>query len=319
MKLSKIYDLVVREGIAADPRGKDAVAKVLSKARKDYEALKEKDKQYFDKERLQNPYADTRILYGSGSTEVKRIIVGVDMEVGEIVLADRLREKGRKIDLVLAHHPEGRAWANFYEVMNMQPDIWAKFGVPINVAEGIMKDRVKEVERRVMPANHTRTVDAARLLDIPMMCAHTVADNHVVSYLQKLMDAKAPDTVAEVIDILKEIPEYQQAMKVNAGPRVFFGDPKNSAGKVFVDMTGGTEGPTNMFEKLEDAGVGTIVAMHLGEDHLKNAQKGHLNVVIAGHISSDNLGLNLLFDKLAKEDKLEFIGCSGFERVSRGK
>ncbi|MFA5164675.1 MAG: NGG1p interacting factor NIF3 [Candidatus Omnitrophota bacterium] len=319
MKLSKIYDLVVREGIAADPRGKDAVAKVLSKAGRDYEALKEKDKQYFDKERLRNPYADTRILYGSGSTEVKRIIVGVDMEVGEVVLADRLREKGMKIDLILAHHPEGRAWANFYEVMNMQPDIWAKFGVPINVAEGIMKDRVKEVERRVMPANHTRTVDAARLLDIPMMCAHTVADNHVVSYLQKLMDSKAPDTVAEVIDILKEIPEYQQAMKVNAGPRVFFGDPKNRAGKVFVDMTGGTEGPTNMFEKLEDAGVGTIVAMHLGEDHLKNAQKGHLNVVIAGHISSDNLGLNLLFDKLAKEEKLEFIGCSGFERVSRGK
>jgi len=319
LKLSKIYDLVVREGIAADPRGKDAVAKVLSKAGRDYEALKEKDKQYFDKERLRNPYADTRILYGSGSTEVKRIIVGVDMEVGEVVLADRLREKGMKIDLILAHHPEGRAWANFYEVMNMQPDIWAKFGVPINVAEGIMKDRVKEVERRVMPANHTRTVDAARLLDIPMMCAHTVADNHVVSYLQKLMDSKAPDTVAEVIDILKEIPEYQQAMKVNAGPRVFFGDPKNRAGKVFVDMTGGTEGPTNMFEKLEDAGVGTIVAMHLGEDHLKNAQKGHLNVVIAGHISSDNLGLNLLFDKLAKEEKLEFIGCSGFERVSRGK
>ncbi|MFA5336126.1 MAG: NGG1p interacting factor NIF3 [Candidatus Omnitrophota bacterium] len=319
MKLSKVYDLVIREGIAADPRGKDAIAKILAKTKKDYEALKDKDKQYFDKDRLQNPYADSRILYGEGSTEVKRILVGVDVEAAEVILADRLNQKGKKIDLVMAHHPEGRAWASFYEVMNMQPDIWAKFGVPINVAEGIMRDRVKEVERRVMPANHTRAVDAARLLGLPMMCAHTPADNHVVSYLQKLMDAKGPDTVADVIDVLKEIPEYQRAMKVNAGPRVFFGDPKNRAGKVFVDMTGGTEGPTNMFEKLEAAGVGTIVAMHLGEDHLKNAQKGHINIVIAGHISSDNLGLNLLFDKLAKEDKLEFIGCSGFERVSRGK
>jgi putative NIF3 family GTP cyclohydrolase 1 type 2 len=319
LKLSKIYDLVVREGIAADPRGKDAVAVVLAKAKKDLEALKEKDKQYFDKDRLQNPYADSRILYGEGSAEVRRIMVGVDVEAAEVILADRLNQKGKKIDLVMAHHPEGRAWASFYEVMNMQPDIWAKFGVPINVAEGIMRDRVKEVERRVMPANHTRAVDAARLLGIPMMCVHTPADNHVVSYLQKLVDSKKPDTVADVIDVLKDIPEYQHAMKVNAGPRVFFGDPKNRAGKVFVDMTGGTEGPTNMFEKLEAAGVGTIVAMHLGEDHLKNAQKGHINIVIAGHISSDNLGLNLLFDKLAKEDKFEFIGCSGFERVSRGK
>ncbi len=319
MKLSRIYQKVVEEGMAADPRGKETVSKVLAKAKKDFEALKEADKKYFDKERLENPYADTRILYGDGSTEVKRAIVGVDMEVGEIVLADRLNDKGGKIDLVIAHHPEGRAWANFYEVMNMQPDIWAKFGVPINVAEGIMRDRVKEVERRVLPANHTRTVDAARLLGIPMMCAHTPADNHVVTFLQKMMDDKEPYTVSDVIDILKGIPEYQQAMKVNAGPRVFFGDAGNRAGKVFVDMTGGTEGPTNMFEKLEAAGVGTIIAMHLGEDHLKNAQKGHINIVIAGHISSDNLGLNLLFDKIEKEGKIEFIGCSGFERISRGK
>jgi hypothetical protein len=72
-----------------------------------------------------------------------------------------------------------------------------------------------------------------------------------------------------------------------------------------------------MFEKLEAAGVGTIICMHLGEEHFKNVQKGHLNIVIAGHISSDNLGLNLLFDKVVKEDKIEFIGTSGFERISR--
>lgn len=317
MKLSKLYDFVVREGMAADPRGKEAIAKALTRVKREYEALKEKDREFFDKEKLTNPYADTRILNGGGAEEIKRAIVGVDMEVGEILLADRLREKGKKIDLVIAHHPEGRAMANFYEVMNMQTDIWSKFGVPINTAEGLMKDRIKEVERRVSPGNHTRAVDAAKLMGIPMMCIHTPADNHVASYLQKLFDGKKPEILTEVVEALREIPEYRNAAKRNAGPRILFGDPKNRVGKIFVDMTGGTEGPKDIFEKLEAAGVGTIVAMHLGEEHFKNVQKGHINVVIAGHISSDTLGLNLLFDKVIKEGKIEFIGCSGFERISR--
>ncbi len=317
MKLSKIYDFVIKEGIAADPRGKVHISKQLAGVKKEFEGLKEKDRAAFDKEKLANPYADTRILNGSLEAEVKNIMIGIDIEVGEIVLADRLKQMGRHLDLVISHHPEGRAYANFYEVMNMQPDIWAKFGVPINVAEGMMKDRVKEVERRVMPANHTRAVDAAKLLDIPMMCCHTPADNHVVNYLQKLFDGKNPATVNDVVDILKEIPEYEEAIRLNAGPKILFGEPKNRAGKIFVDMTGGTEGPKDIFEKFENAGIGTIIAMHVGEEHFKNVQKGHVNVVIAGHISSDNLGLNLLLDKLSKEDKLEFIACSGFKRIER--
>ncbi len=317
MKLSKIYELVVKEGIAVDPRGEELVSKNLANAKKQYEELKEKEKAIFDKEKLTNPYADTRILNGDPGLDVKAALIGIDIEVGEVLLADRLRQLGKEIDLVISHHPEGYARANFYEVMNMQVDIFGKVGVPITVAEGLLKERIKEVERKVLPANHTRAVDAAKLLDIPFMCVHTPSDNHVATYLQRLFDDKKPENLAEVLDILKDIPEYQEAMKLNAGPRILFGEPKNRAGKIFVDMTGGTEGPKDIFEKLEQAGIGTVVAMHLSEEHFKSVQKGHINVVLAGHISSDSLGLNLLLDKLAKEDKLEFITCSGFKMVKR--
>lgn len=84
-------------------------------------------------------------------------------------------------------------------------------------------------------------------------------------------------------------------------------------------MTGGTEGSKEIFEKYANSGVSTLVGMHLSEEHLENAKKAKLNVVIAGHISSDNLGLNLLFDELEKEEKLEFIGISGFERIKKNK
>ena len=82
-------------------------------------------------------------------------------------------------------------------------------------------------------------------------------------------------------------------------------------------MTGGTEGPKKIFPRLSQAGVGTIVAMHLSEDHYKHARDEHINVVIAGHIASDSLGLNLLFDAVEKGDRLEFVCTSGFERVRR--
>lgn len=317
MKLSKIYEFVVKEGIEADPRGRDLVSKNLARVKKGYEELNEKDKASFDKEKLSNPYADTRILNGDLGLEIKTILIGIDIEVGEILLADRLRQLGRRIDLVISHHPEGYARANFYEVMNMQTDIFGKVGVPITVAESLLKERIKEVERKVSPGNHSRAVDAARLLDIPFMCVHTPSDNHVANYLQRLLDDKKPEDTGEVLGLLKDIPEYEEAMKQNAGPKVLFGDPKNRAGKIFVDMTGGTEGPKEIFDRLEQAGIGTLVAMHLSEEHFKNVQKGHINVVLAGHISSDSLGLNLLLDKLEKEEKFEIITCSGFKRIKR--
>ena len=173
MKLQEFYNLAIQAGIDADPRGRAAVEAELRETAKAYEELKPEDKALFDTEKLMNPYADSRILYGDPEREVKRVLVGIDMETPEILLADRLNQKGAGIDLVLAHHPEGRAYANFYEVMKMQADILNRFGVPINVAESQLSGRMKEVERSLLPVNHTRPVDAARLLDIPLVCLHT--------------------------------------------------------------------------------------------------------------------------------------------------
>ena len=82
-------------------------------------------------------------------------------------------------------------------------------------------------------------------------------------------------------------------------------------------MTGGTEGSKEIFEKYATSGISTLLVMHISEEHLENAKKAKLNVVIAGHISSDVVGLNLLFDELEKEEKLEFVSVSGFERIRK--
>jgi hypothetical protein len=189
--------------------------------------------------------------------------------------------------------------------------------VPINIAEELMDGRIKEIERRLLPINHMRAVDAARLLHIPFLCLHTVADNMVASFLQQLFDKKKPYRLSDLLYILKEIPEYKSAGINGVGPKILLGSENRKAGKIFVDMTGGTEGAKDIFNSLTTNGVSTIVGMHMSEDHRKEAEKNHLNVIVAGHISSDTLGLNLLLDKINKGNVLEIIECSGFRRFSR--
>lgn len=319
MKLIDIYRDVVNFGMEMDPRGKDSAKKELLKAQKDYEKLNQKDKEFYDKERFNNPYSDTRILLGKEDTQIKTMFVGIDIEVGEVILADRLRERGEKIDLLFSHHPEGMALAGFFNVMYMQIDILNRIGVPINVAESLMLERINEVERKVLPVNHMRSIDAARLLDIAFMTCHTPADNSVATYLRNLLNKKKPDTLGDIIDILRDIPEYKEAAKQKAGPKIIKGDSQRKVGKVFVDMTGGTEGSKDIFQKLSEAGISTLVCMHLSEEHFKKASAEHMNVIVAGHIASDTLGLNLVLDELEKKGKLRILTCSGFRRVVRGK
>lgn len=316
MKLREIYQLAIETGIEADPRGREVVEAELEKRKEAFEKLSDTDKAFFDSDKLTNPYSDTRILAGDPEAEIGGLLAGVDMETPEVVLADRLREKGESIDLLMAHHPEGAALAGLHEVMGLQADLWHKYGVPINVGDALMDARAREVQRGLSPANHDRAVDAAKLLGQSMMCVHTPADNLVSQFLQKLIDDEAPKYVDDVVKLLKTVPEYQAGAKIGAGPRIVVGSGGRRAGQSLVVMTGGTGGPQGAIEKLAAAGVGTLIEMHMDEKTRKKAEEHHLNVIIAGHIASDNIGINLWLDKL-EERGVSVKTCSGVVRVKR--
>jgi hypothetical protein len=160
--LQELFNGAIQHGIDADPRGRAAVEQELHDKRVSFDELKPDEQAFSDPEQLTKPYADSRVLHGSPDQQVRNLLVGIDIESPELLLADRLNEKGAGIDLVLAHHPEGRAYANVYEVMKMQADILNRFGVPINVAEDQLNSRMKEGERSLLPVNHTRLVAADR-------------------------------------------------------------------------------------------------------------------------------------------------------------
>ena len=312
MTTQEIYKLAVEIGIKNDLRGEEKVTKYLDRIRKKFNKLDEKAKQKFDLEKLVNPFADTRILNDDGR-EIKKILIGVDAEMQELLLAKQLGD----IDLVIAHHPEGKALADLHSVMDMQAQILADYGVPINITESLLKGRIGEIDRSLAPINHNRSVDTAKLLNLNFACIHTPCDNLGAMFLTKLFEEKKPEYVEDILEILNEIPEYKKATEINAGPKLFAGNPENSCGKVVVtEFTGGTSGAKEMYEKMSQAGIGTIISMHMGEAHKKEAEKAHINVVIAGHISSDSLGINLLLDEIEKKGA-EIVTCSGVTRVKR--
>jgi putative NIF3 family GTP cyclohydrolase 1 type 2 len=314
MTTTQIYKLAVRMGAEADLRGRKKIKKYLTKAKNSYEKLNKKEKDEFDLEKLTNPYSDTRILVDNNKKNIKKILAGIDMEGPELLLGEKIG-----VDLVIAHHPEGKALADLHSVMDLQAQVLADYGVPINIAESVIRPRISEVSRGVSPINHNRAVDFAKILKMDFICAHTIADNLGAKFLFDLLKKKKPETVGEVIGMLKEVPEFKEAVKYNAGPTIFVGSSEASAGKIAVtEFTGGTSGAKEIYEKMAQAGVGTIIGMHMGEEHRKEAEKNHINVVIAGHMASDSLGMNLFLDEIEKEG-VQVIPVSGLIRIKRKK
>lgn len=321
MTIQEIYKLAIEIGIKNDFRSKQQIEKILKRQKEKFEKLSKDEKELFDKEKMTNPYLDSRIHFAEGAKQIKRVMAGIDIDTSELMMARYLSNHNpeAQIDLVLGHHPEGKALADLSDVMHLQADIYSQYGVPINVAEGLMKVRIGEVSRGVSASNHFKEVDAARLLGMNFMNVHTPADNLVAKFVEKKVLADKPEYVGDILKSLLEIPEYREGELRGAGPRLFTGSPENRCGKIaFAEITGGTSGSSKMYEKMAQAGVGTIISMHQSEEFRKQAEAAHINVVIAGHISSDSIGMNLFLDELEKKG-IEIVPCSGLIRVSRVK
>lgn len=319
MKVYDAYRMAIEAGISKDPRPQSEVRRVLDRAKEAYDNLPEDRKDLYDMERLWNPYTDSR--FSALSEEAKDIeadtmIWGIDIGPAEILLADRLKEKGRDISAVVAHHPIGTARTRFPEVMDVIPDIFHSAGMPINVAEGVVAPRREEVLRGVMGSNYNQGVDAAKLLGIPLFNVHCPADNMVQDHLTRLMEDSNPCRLKDVINALYTQPEVREAARYNSPPTIMVGSGESRCGKIMCKMTGGTSFSKESYEKLAEAGVGTVICMHFPDNHYDEARKYNINLVVSGHMSCDSIGVNLICDLWEKEG-IKVLPCSGFTRYSR--
>jgi len=319
MKLKTLFKRSIEIGIDADPRSKQYINKLLQRKKDAYKKLEGDEKELFDEERTWNPYADCRILNGTGEEEVRRLMVGIDIETQDILLADRLREKGEKIDAILIHHPEGRALADLDLVMTLQSDVYAGAGVPLNQSDHLLRPRQDRIRRSIHADNLFRTERTAELLGLPIFNMHTVTDNLVWAYIEKNICKKPFDELGEIMDALMKMEEFKYYAKKGNPPMLLNGSRTQRPGKIVAtEFTGGTNGPDDLIEKQAAAGVGTILAMHFTEKEYEKGKEHNLNLIQCSHMASDAIGINLLLDILTKEEKkLETLDVSGFIRVKR--
>lgn len=316
MRIWDIYKLAVTMGIDADPRGRDAVEEALEEQRELYHELSAKEQERFDKDLLNNPYPDTRLLWGDPDRDIQHVFVGIDVGPSELMLVDRLNQKGAGIDLVMAHHPEGIALTTLHQAMDLQTDIFHGCGIHVNVAEQILQNEAHKISIDLAVGNYNRSVDMARLLELPFMCVHTPADNLVQHFWEQRFAVEKPKRVNEIVKMLETEPEYAEAAHYHAGPRLLNGAERNRTGRIMVDMTGGTDAGPKMYERLGQAGIGTVVAMHMSDGTLDVLSSQHINVILAGHMSSDSLGMNLFLDQLQQRG-VKITAGSGVKRHSR--
>lgn len=240
--------------------------------------------------------------------DIKKIAIGVDMELAEMMLAERLGA-----DLVITHHPSGGSpRINLHKVMDNQIDTMTKAGVPINKAQKALQEKKGQVERGLHVSNYDRAVSGAKLLKMPFMAVHTPADILAERTVQNLLDEKLKDqpkaTLKDVVDALETKVEYQ---KTTAKPVIRVGSEKDFAGKVVVTMAGGTGGGKDVIKSYFEAGVGTLVCMHMPEDVIKAVKEQNIgNIVVAGHMASDSVGINQFAEALEAKG-IEIIRMSG--------
>lgn len=319
MKLNRFFHHAIDLAIKHDPRGIAQVQKLLRKEKERQKNLSAEKREFADGERTWNPYPDSRILFGTGEEEFTRIAVGIDIETPELLLIDRLREKGERIDGALIHHPEGRALTDLEKTMPMQVDLLASVGVPVNHAESMLRPRMERIERSIHADNTYRAPRAAELLSIPSVVCHTVTDNLAWRFVEKHLGKHEYEDLGEIVKSLLEIPEYRIYAKLGSAPLIVSGSKRNRPGKIFAtEFTGATNGPEEFFEAQSRAGVGTILSMHVPEKSLEEAKKHRMNIIQCHHMASDSLGVNLLLDSAKKLDpRMSFLPISGFVRIER--
>ena len=321
MKLQQLFDTAIQAAIEADPRSKKEIEKALKRVEERHKRIEGKEKEHIDHEAKKNPYLDSRIIYGTGKEEVKHLVVGVDIETPELLLAHELKKSGTKIDAMMLHHPEGRGLADLEKVMSVQIDVLAGCGVPVNRAEGALRPKTDRIWRVIHADNLFRTEQAAKLLKIPIFNCHSISDHMVWRFMENEICKKKFDSIKDILDALLGIPEFAEYARKGNPPIVVNGRKESRPGKIFAtEFTGGTNGPEDLIKLQAEAGVGTILSMHATDKTLEVAKEHHVNIIQCSHMASDDIGLNLLIDMWQKKGaKLNILPISGFVRVDRTK
>lgn len=309
--------------MALDVRGRAALERQMAAAREEYEALPAWQRPFFDQERCRNPFGDVRIAYSprdSAEVELETILLGINIGVPELLLADRLRERGQRIDAVIAHHTTniGVAPSLVQDFMPVAIDFLVGEGVPREDAERCITASMAE-KQDALEDSHRIGPDTARLLGFPLACIHTPCDYYIGEGMRPVLAAAAPETAGDVVRALMAIPEVQGAARISGAlPRIMSGAPDWPVQRTLLKFGGGYILPPEAYALLGQAGVQAVVQIGCTPAHARVAEEARVAIIRVPHAACDNIGINLLLDEVERRHgPLDVVPCHTFERIRR--
>jgi len=225
--------------------------------------------------------------------DVKKVLMGVDMDTAELLLAKELG-----YDCVVSHHPKNTN-PDMLKVMDTHILRLERLGIPRNRSQKALAKRTEELSYNQHVSNSRRSESAAKLMNMPYLSLHTPADIIGEAIVQKHLDSKfadKPDTkLSDIVDALEELGEYKNSARK---PVIRIGSKDSYAGKIYVLMAGLTGPGAGVLKQYFEGGVGTLILMHIPEADVKILKEHNYgNIIVAGHMSSDSLGMNKIADK----------------------
>ncbi len=239
--------------------------------------------------------ADSQV-YLEAPGDVRRVLFGIDIDGSELLYA-----RAAGFDAVIAHHPMGdRARMDFAKVVHRQVDMMIEAGIPRDVAERAIQQRLDRPHRIDHISNVTHTVDTGRLIGVPFANIHLACDIIGRQMIIELFTER-DHSGATVADALAWLDDFQEIKHGLTRPEVWVGSPGSSLGRWVIAMAGGTNGGYPVFREYWRAGVDTIFAMHCAEDDLQrlraDAPEGK-SLAVTGHMATDSIGINTVIAEM---------------------
>jgi putative NIF3 family GTP cyclohydrolase 1 type 2 len=232
--------------------------------------------------------ADSEVIVPGGP--VTRVAVGIELGLAELMLAKHLGYHG-----AITHHPRGaRSVMNYADVLLRHAVLMKRAGVPAATADRLAQEFAARNRLEKHAAIYDSLSTPAALVGLPFVGLHTPLDEIGRRRMQERVDevcaAKPDATVRDLVDGLYGFGEFRNAL---TRIEVRHGSLDAPAGRAFVCHGAGTNGGFPIAKAYFDAGVQTLIYIHVAAADLARirAETG-LNLIVTGHIASDSLGIN---------------------------
>jgi len=313
MQLERMFRKMIDVGWKAEWRDQATLEAQLVQRRAEYEALTGYEKKYYDLERLKNPFGCSRICSGAPDLDVRGMMVDINCTMSGILYAERLRERGRRIDTFFAHHGIPPSGDLYPDITGTHYQVLVDYGVPELEARRIVDRTIQDYTLRMgnEPAGFERHTDMA------LFNVHNPIDNLFGLRTARQIAREQPETIAELIELLLTMEEFVIDARYNVLPEIAVGTPGSKVGHVYLDVLGGIcLNDAELTALLATGKVNTVVRLAYN-NCIRVCREAGVNLVMLPHNAHDNVGINLMLDQVLAEEPIDIIPVDGFYRVQR--